>query len=158
MHPYLHHYAIRSRAARPCVEDSTASLGRAISVHHSSIETSERLAIEEGLSAGSYKAVVASSSLELGVDFQAVDQVLLIGTPRGVSRAFQRLGRSGHRIDGIASGYLLPTSVPDVLQSIALRKAAQDGILGCLRVPESPLDVLAQALLGMSIEKPWRSA
>ena len=96
-----------------------------IAVHHSSIERSERLTIEEGLSAGSYKAVVASSSLELGVDFQAVDQVLLIGTPRGVSRALQRLGRSGHRIDGVASGYLLPTSVPDVLQSIAIRKAAR---------------------------------
>jgi ATP-dependent Lhr-like helicase len=127
-----------------------------IAVHHSSIDQSERLAIENGLSQGSYKAVVASSSLELGVDFQAVDQVLLIGTPRGVSRALQRLGRSGHRIDGVASGYLLPTSVPDVLQSIALRKAAQEGTLDALRVPDSPLDVLAQALLGMSIEKPWR--
>jgi ATP-dependent helicase Lhr and Lhr-like helicase len=126
-----------------------------IAVHHSSIELSERLSIEEGLSNGSYKAVVASSSLELGVDFQAVDQVLLIGTPRGVSRALQRLGRSGHRIDGVASGHLLPTSVPDVLQSIALRKAAQEGRLDALRVPESPLDVLAQALLGMSIEQPW---
>ncbi|HYP07228.1 MAG TPA: DEAD/DEAH box helicase [Bryobacteraceae bacterium] len=129
-----------------------------IAVHHSSIERSERLAIEEGLSQGSYKAVVASSSLELGVDFQAVDQVLLIGTPRGVSRALQRLGRSGHRVDGVASGYLLPTSVPDVLQSIALRKAAQDGILDALRVPDSPLDVLAQVLLGLSIEKRWRMA
>jgi ATP-dependent Lhr-like helicase len=100
-----------------------------IAVHHSSIERTERLSIEEGLSRGMYKAVVASSSLELGVDFQAVDQVLLIGTPRGVSRALQRLGRSGHRVDGIASGFLLPTSVPDVLQSIAIRKAAQDGVL-----------------------------
>lgn len=127
-----------------------------IAVHHSSIERSERLTIEEGLSAGAYKAVIASSSLELGVDFQAVDQVLLIGTPRGVSRALQRLGRSGHRIDGVASGFLLPTSVPDVLQSIAIRKAARDGVLDALRVPDSPLDVLAQALLGMSVEKPWR--
>lgn len=127
-----------------------------IAVHHSSIERSERLAIEEGLSRGSYKAVVASSSLELGVDFQLVDQVLLIGTPRGVSRALQRLGRSGHRVDGIASGFLLPTSVPDVLQSIAIRKAAQQGSLDALRVPDSPLDVLSQTLLGMSIERPWR--
>lgn len=127
-----------------------------IAVHHSSIERTERLSIEEGLSRGLYKAVVASSSLELGVDFQAVDQVLLIGTPRGVSRALQRLGRSGHRVDGVAAGFLLPTSVPDVLQSIAIRKAAQDGVLDALRVPDSPLDVLSQALLGMSIEKPWR--
>lgn len=127
-----------------------------IAVHHSSIERAERLAIEDGLSRGAYRAVVASSSLELGVDFQAVDQVLLIGTPRGVSRALQRLGRSGHRVDGVAKGFLLPTSVPDVLQSIAIRQASRDGLLDALRVPDAPLDVLAQSLLGLSIEKPWR--
>lgn len=126
-----------------------------IAVHHSSIERAERLAIEEGLSQGRVRAVVASSSLELGVDFQAVDQVLLIGTPRGVSRALQRLGRSGHRVDGVARGYLLPTSVPDLVQSVALRHAASVGRLDALRIPTAPLDVLAQALLGMSIERPW---
>lgn len=129
-----------------------------IAVHHSSIERSERLRIEEGLSEGRYKAVIASSSLELGVDFQAVDQVLLIGTPRGVSRALQRLGRSGHRVDGVATGHLLPTSVPDVLQSVAIRYAAACGKLDALRVPVGPLDVLAQVLLGMSIERPWQLA
>jgi ATP-dependent Lhr-like helicase len=126
-----------------------------IAVHHSSIERTERLLIEEGLSEGRFRAVVASSSLELGVDFQSVDQVLLIGTPRGVSRALQRLGRSGHRVDGVAAGYLLPTSVPDLLQSIALRHAAAAGRLDALQVPAGPLDVLAQALLGMSIEHRW---
>ncbi|MBC8167978.1 MAG: DEAD/DEAH box helicase [Bryobacteraceae bacterium] len=127
-----------------------------IAVHHSSIEKAERLNIEEGLSLGRYKAVVASSSLELGVDFQAVDQVLLIGTPRGVSRTLQRLGRSGHRVGGVAKGNLLPTSVPDLMQSVALRHAASAGKLDALLVPVAPLDVLAQALLGMSIERPWR--
>jgi ATP-dependent helicase Lhr and Lhr-like helicase len=131
-------------------------LDERIAVHHSSIERSERLSIEEGLSEGRYKAVVASSSLELGVDFQAVDQVLLIGTPRGVSRALQRLGRSGHRVGGVASGALLPTSVPDIMQSVALRYAAKAGKLDALRVPVAPLDVLAQALLGMSIERTWQ--
>jgi ATP-dependent helicase Lhr and Lhr-like helicase len=126
-----------------------------IAVHHSSIERSERLRIEEALSGGGLKAVVASSSLELGVDFQSVDRVVLIGTPRGVSRALQRLGRSGHRIDRVASGDLVPTSVPDILQSIALREAAKAGRLDALRVPVAPLDVLAQALLGMSIEHTW---
>ena len=133
-------------------------LDEQIAVHHSSIERSERLAIEEGLAEGRYRAVVASSSLELGVDFQAVDQVLLIGTPRGVSRTLQRLGRSGHRVDGVARGFLLPTSVPDLMQSVALRHAAGDGKLDALRVPSRPLDVLAQALLGMSIEHPWQLA
>lgn len=126
-----------------------------IAVHHSSIERSERLKIEEGLSQGHYRAVVASSSLELGVDFQAVDQVLLIGTPRGISRTLQRLGRSGHRVGGVARGSLLPTSVPDLMQSVALRFGAAAGKLDALQVPVGPLDVLAQALLGMSIERTW---
>ena len=73
---------------------------------------------------GTLRAVVASSSLELGVDFEAVDQVLLVGTPRGVSRALQRLGRSGHRVGGVASGALVPLSLPDTLQAVALRRAA----------------------------------
>ena len=71
-----------------------------IAVHHGSIDRDERFDIESGLAEGRWKAVVCSTSLELGVDFEAVDQVLLVGAPRGVSRALQRLGRSGHRIDG----------------------------------------------------------
>ena len=96
--------------------------------------------------------MVCSSSLELGVDFQAVDQVLLIGAPHGVSRALQRLGRSGHRVDGIAAGSLVPLSLPDVLQCIAIREGARTGRLDALRIPRAPLDVLAQVLLGMSID------
>jgi ATP-dependent Lhr-like helicase len=126
-----------------------------IAVHHSSIERATRLAIESALSDGTLRAVVCSTSLELGVDFQAVDQVLLVGTPRGVSRALQRLGRSGHRVNGVATGSLVPLSLPDVMQAIALRAAAQAGRLDALRVPVAPLDVLAQALLGMSIERSW---
>ena len=124
-----------------------------IAVHHGSVDKDERLAIETGLANGDLKAVVCSSSLELGVDFQAVDQVLLIGAPHGVSRALQRLGRSGHRVDGVASGSLVPLSLPDVLQCIALREGARTGRLDALRIPRAPLDVLAQVLLGMSIDK-----
>ena len=126
-----------------------------IAVHHASVDRAERLAIEAGLSAGTLKAVVCSSSLELGVDFAAVDQVLLIGAPRGVSRAVQRLGRAGHRVDGVAIGALVPLSLPDLLQCVALRSAAAAGRLDALRPAEAPLDVLAQVLLGMSIEREY---
>ena len=126
-----------------------------IAVHHASVDRAERLAIEAGLSAGTLKAVVCSSSLELGVDFAAVDQVLLIGAPRGVSRAVQRLGRAGHRVDGVAIGALVPLSLPDLLQCVALRSAAGAGRLDTLRPAEAPLDVLAQVLLGMSIEREY---
>ncbi len=126
-----------------------------IDVHHASIAREAREAIESGLSAGTLRAVVCSTSLELGVDFPAVDQVLLIGAPRGVSRAMQRLGRSGHRVDGVAQGWLIPLSLPDLVECIALRGAAQAGRLDELRIARAPLDVLAQALLGMSIERRW---
>ncbi len=126
-----------------------------IAVHHGSVNRETRHIIEDGLKTGYWRAVVASSSLELGVDFSSVDQVLLIGTPRGVSRALQRLGRSGHRIDGVAQGAVVPMSLPDLVESVALREAAREGRLDALRIPSAPLDVLAQVLLGMSIEQEW---
>jgi len=130
-------------------------LDEQIAVHHGSVNRESRQAIEEGLKDGTWRAVVASSSLEMGVDFASVDRVILVGTPRGVSRALQRLGRSGHRIDGVAHGAIVPTSLPDLIESVALREAAREGRLDALRVPAAPLDVLAQVLLGMSIEQEW---
>lgn len=127
-----------------------------IAVHHGSLNREARTDIEQGLKDGQWRAVVASSSLELGVDFESVDHVVLVGTPRGVSRALQRLGRSGHRVNGVAQGTLVPLSVPDLLECIALREAVREGRLDALRIPQGPLDVLAQVLLGMSIERPWQ--
>ncbi len=126
-----------------------------IAVHHGSVDRKGREEIEDGLKTGWWRAVVASSSLEMGVDFASVDQVVLVGTPRGVSRALQRLGRSGHRVDGVASGALVPLSLPDLVECVALREAAREGRLDRLRIPGVPLDVLAQVLLGMSIEGEW---
>ena len=130
-------------------------LDERIAVHHGSVDRETRLEIEDGLKTGYWKAVVASSSLEMGVDFGSVDQVLLIGTPRGVSRGLQRLGRSGHRVDGVAQGALVPLSLPDLLECVALQEAVRWGRLDALRIPGAPLDVLAQMLLGMSIEHEW---
>lgn len=128
-----------------------------IAVHHSSIDREVRLAIEEGLATGHMKAVVCSSSLELGVDFSGVDQVLLVGSPRGVSQGLQRLGRAGHRVNGVATGSIVALSLPDLLQSLAMRRAASAGRLDELSLVEAPLDVLAQVLLGLSIERPWNA-
>ncbi len=100
-----------------------------IAVHHGSVDRKGRQEIEDGLKTGFWRAVVASSSLEMGVDFSSVDQVVLVGTPRGVSRALQRLGRSGHRVDGVASGALVPLSLPDLVECVALREAAREGRL-----------------------------
>ncbi|MBM3760249.1 MAG: DEAD/DEAH box helicase [Acidobacteria bacterium] len=127
-------------------------LDELIEVHHASLDRDKRLWVEDQLAEGKLKAVVCSSSLEMGVDFSGVDQVLLIGAPRGVSRAMQRLGRGGHRIGGIASGSLVPLSLPDLLECIAIRTAVKAGRLDRLRAPRAPLDVLAQALLGLAVE------
>ncbi|MDQ2842236.1 MAG: DEAD/DEAH box helicase [Acidobacteriota bacterium] len=127
-----------------------------IAVHHGSVDRETRQTIEDGLKTGYWRAVVASSSLEMGVDFASVDQVLLIGTPRGVSRALQRLGRSGHQVNGVAQGVLIPLSLPDLVECVALREASRELRLDALRIPEAPLDVLAQVLLGMSIEGEWK--
>jgi len=128
-------------------------MDEAIEVHHASLDREKRLLVEDQLSSGSLRAVVCSSSLEMGVDFAGVDQVLLIGAPRGVSRALQRLGRGGHSVAGVAVGSLVPLSLPDLLECIAIRAAVRAGRLDQLRPPQAPLDVLAQSLLGMAVER-----
>ncbi len=129
-----------------------------IEVHHASLDREKRLWVEDQLAEGNLKAVICSSSLEMGVDFRGVDQVLLMGAPRGVSRALQRLGRGGHRVGGVAVGALVPLSLPDLLECIAIRAAVQGGRLDLLRTPRGPLDVLAQALLGLAVEREWKIA
>ncbi len=124
-----------------------------IEVHHASLDREKRLWVEDQLAVGNLRAVVCSSSLEMGVDFSGVDQVLLLGAPRGVSRALQRLGRGGHSIGGHAVGALVPLSLPDLLECIAIQAAVKAGRLDHLRTPQAPLDVLAQALLGMAVER-----
>jgi ATP-dependent Lhr-like helicase len=92
----------------------------------------------------------------MGVDYANVDQVLLIGTPRGVGRALQRLGRSGHKIGGVAFGRIVPLSLPDLLEALAMRQAVLAGYIEDLQIPQAPLDVLAQVLLGMAVERPHK--
>lgn len=130
-------------------------LEESIEVHHASLDREKRLWVEDQLAVGGLRAVVCSSSLEMGVDFAGVAQVLLIGAPRGVSRALQRLGRGGHRVGGVAAGALVPLSLPDLLECIAIREAVRQGRLDMLKPPRAPLDVLAQALLGMAVERDW---
>lgn len=125
-----------------------------IGVHHASIERAVREEVEQKLAAGQMRAVVCSTSLEMGVDYANVDQVILVGTPRGVSRALQRLGRSGHRIGGVAFGRIIPLSLPDLLEALAMRQAVLAGYIEDLLIPQAPLDVLAQCLLGMAVERP----
>ena len=126
-----------------------------IAAHHSSLAREERLDVEERLRAGALRAVVTSTSLELGIDIGTVDEVLLVGSPRDVTRALQRIGRSGHRIDRHPRGRFIGTGVDDLLECLVVADRCRAGELDPVRVPQAPLDVLAQQLVGMAAVARW---
>jgi ATP-dependent helicase Lhr and Lhr-like helicase len=128
-----------------------------IAAHHSSLERPERLRVEEQLKAGALRAVVCSTSLELGIDIGSVDAVVLVGAPRGVARALQRIGRSGHRVGAVSSGTLVGTGIDDLVECVVIAHEARRGRIDPIRIPRAPLDVLAQQLVGMAVAAPFRA-
>ena len=118
-----------------------------LALHHSSIERAERERVEAGLKDGSIKWVVATSSLDLGVDFQPVEEVVQIGSPKSVARILQRAGRSAHK-PGVSSRlFFVPTSAFELLEIAAVRKALSKGVIEARRPLDKPFDVLAQHLV-----------
>ncbi len=116
--------------------------------HHGSIAREQRLLIEDALKAGRLPALVATSSLELGIDMGAVDLVVQIETPTSVASGMQRIGRASHQVEGVSRGILFPKYRGDLLASAAITKAMKEGAVEETRVPRNPLDVLAQHLAG----------
>jgi ATP-dependent Lhr-like helicase len=127
-----------------------------VAAHHSSLSREERLVVEDHLRAGGLRAVVSSTSLELGIDIGTVDETVLVSSPRDVTRALQRIGRSGHRIDRHPAGVFVATGVDDLLECIVVCERCQAGALDPIRIPTAPLDVLAQQLVGMAAAGEWR--
>ncbi len=118
-----------------------------IALHHGSLEREVRDWVEDGLRAGRLRAVVCTSSLDLGVDFAPVDQVLQVGSPKGVARLLQRAGRSGHRPGEVSRVTVLPTSALELVEAAAAREAAAEARVEP-RVPlDAPVDVLVQHLV-----------
>lgn len=116
-------------------------------LHHGSIDLTERARVEAGLADGEVSLVVCTSSLDLGVDFAPVDQVVQIGSPRGIARFLQRAGRSGHR-PGVSSRILLvPTHAMQLAEFAALQRALEDGTVESRRPLDAPIDVLVQHLV-----------
>ncbi|RJS70897.1 ATP-dependent helicase [Methanophagales archaeon] len=126
-----------------------------IGTHHGSLSRETRFAVEEGLKEGKMKAVACSSSLELGIDIGALDLCVLIGSPKSTTRLIQRAGRSGHRLEKTAKGYLVVTDMDDLVECAVLARRAKDKKLDKVRVVGCALDVLAQHLVGMSLEQKW---
>ncbi len=119
----------------------------AVTAHHGSLAKEHRLQAEQRLKQGSLRALVATASLELGIDIGDVDLVCQIGSPRSISVLLQRVGRSGHRIDGKPKGRLFPTTRDELVECIALLDAARRGELDRIKICRDALDVLAQQIV-----------
>ncbi len=123
--------------------------------HHGSISLEERRATEDALKRGELKAVVATASLELGIDMGAVDLVCQVESPGNVARGLQRVGRAGHVVRGVGKGRLIAKTPADLLESAALCRAMIRGEIESLRVPHGCLDVLAQQVVACVAMEPW---
>jgi ATP-dependent helicase Lhr and Lhr-like helicase len=129
-------------------------LADAIEIHHASLDRSVRLAVEDRLKNGELRAVVCSTSLELGIDIGAVDLVVMVATPKGVSRAIQRIGRSGHSLNKSSHGILVATNVNDLVEATVTAKLVRERALDPIKILEKPFDVVAQHIVGIAALAP----
>jgi ATP-dependent Lhr-like helicase len=135
------------RLAERLARNLTERLGEAaVTAHHGSLSKETRLDAEDRLKRGTLKALVATASLELGIDIGHVDLVCQIGSPHRIATLLQRVGRAGHSIAGTPKGRLLPTSRDDLIECLSLLRAVQRGQLDAIVPHEAPFDVLAQQL------------
>jgi ATP-dependent Lhr-like helicase len=118
-----------------------------VTAHHGSLAKERRLDAEQRLKGGMLKALVATASLELGIDIGEVDLVCQLGSPRSIASFLQRVGRSGHAVDGMPKGRLFPLSRDDLVECAALLDSVGRGEIDRLVIPEQPLDVLAQQIV-----------
>src|SRR5437868_6144221 len=128
----------------------------AVAAHHGSLSRKLRLAAEKKLKAGEIRALVATASLELGIDIGSVDLVCQIGSPRSIAAALQRIGRAGHWHGAVPKGRLFATTRDDLLECAALVRAIRQGDLDRLAVPEAPMDILAQQIVAMCAAEDWK--
>ena len=123
--------------------------------HHGSVSRQERSQIEEALKAGTLPSVVATSSLELGIDMGAVDLVIQVESPPSVASGLQRTGRAGHNVGDVSRGIFFPKYQGDLVQSAVVTERMRAGQIEELRMPRNPLDVLAQQIVAMTAMDDW---
>ena len=129
-----------------------------IALHHGSLAQEQRRKVEAAMAKGSLRAVVCTSTLDLGIDWGAVDKVICIGAPKGAARLVQRIGRSNHRLDEPSAALLVPANRFEVLECNAARDAVLAGELDGERLKAGSLDVLAQHVLGTACAAPFSPA
>jgi len=127
-----------------------------VAAHHGSLSRKLRLTAEKKLKAGEIRLLVATASLELGIDIGTVDLVCQIGSPRSIAVALQRVGRAGHWRGAIPKGRIFATTRDELLECAALVRAMREGELDCIAVPEAPLDILAQQIVAACAAEDWK--
>ena len=133
-----------------CLRFACPEMEDALALHHSAIDRSEREAIEAAVKAGGIRWVVCTSSLDLGVDFQPVEQVVQIGSPKNLARLLQRAGRSAHLPGGTSQVLFMPTNALELLELSAVRRGLEEGLVEQRKPPIAPLDVLLQHLTSLA--------
>jgi ATP-dependent Lhr-like helicase len=128
-----------------------------VAVHHSSLSKMVRISVEERLKKGELKAVIATSSLELGIDIGHVDLVIQYISPHQVTRLLQRVGRSGHRLTAVPKGVIIGEDVNDVMEAMVIVKRAREGLVEPTEIPHKPYDVLVNQIVAFLLLKPrWK--
>ena len=149
---FVNSRGLAERLARRINEVAEEDLVRA---HHGSLAREQRVLVEEALKEGRLAGIVATSSLELGIDMGAVDLVVQVESPGSVARGMQRIGRAGHRIDEPSRGVIFPKYRGDLLECAVVTRAMHEGAIESTTVPRNPLDVLAQQLVAAATERTW---
>ncbi|MEV6567621.1 Lhr family helicase [Streptomyces kronopolitis] len=147
-----HHSPAELMAESGAAKGAPPVLARA---HHGSVSKEQRAQVEEDLKAGRLPAVVATSSLELGIDMGAVDLVVQVESPPSVASGLQRVGRAGHQVGAVSTGIVFPKYRGDLVQAAVVTERMRSGAIEALRVPANPLDVLAQQLVAMTAMDTW---
>ena len=133
-----------------CLRFACPEMEDALALHHSAIDRQEREAIEAAVKDGETRWVVCTSSLDLGVDFQPVEQVVQIGSPKNLARLLQRAGRSAHLPGGTSEVLFMPTNALELLELSAVRRGLENGLVEQRKPPNAPLDVLLQHLTSLA--------
>ena len=144
----------RRLAERICAEINNLAGSEVARAHHGSVAREQRLQIEESLKRGELKAVVATSSLELGIDMGAVDLVIQVEAPTSVASGLQRVGRSGHQVDGVSRARVFPKHRGDLLVATVIAGEMAERRVESTRIPANPIDVLAQQVVAEVVGSP----
>ena len=147
---FVNNRRLAERLALRLNELADATIARA---HHGSIAREQRVEIEELLKAGQIPCLVATSSLELGIDMGAVDLVIQVESPKSVARGLQRVGRAGHELGAVSKGRIFPKFRADLLEAAVVAKAMREGAIEETQIPRNPLDVLAQQIVAICADE-----